>query len=168
MSKWAIIPGRIVSPLSATAGIFIICSSTYISCIIAQPCITNRCTIYIIGRVPITVSLDALDRDALIRILKEPKNSLIKQYTKLFELDGVGLEFTDDAVNAIADKALERKTGARGLRAIMEAVMLDLMYRIPSDKSISRCVIDKDIVEDNLKLDGDCVPEAYIEEKEAS
>lgn len=121
-----------------------------------------------IGRVPITVSLEALDRDALIRILKEPKNSLIKQYTKLFELDGVGLEFTDDAVNAIADKALERKTGARGLRAIMEVVMLDLMYRIPSDKSISRCVIDKDIVEDNLKLDGDCVPEAYIEEKEAS
>lgn len=121
-----------------------------------------------IGRVPITVSLEALDRDALIRILKEPKNSLIKQYTKLFELDGVGLEFTDDAVNAIADKALERKTGARGLRAIMEAVMLDLMYRIPSDKSISRCVIDKDTVEDNLKLDGDCVPEAYIEEKAAS
>lgn len=121
-----------------------------------------------IGRVPITVSLEALDRDALIRILKEPKNSLIKQYTKLFELDGVGLEFTDDAVNAIADKALERKTGARGLRAIMETVMLDLMYRIPSDKSISRCVIDKDIVEENLKLDGDCVPEAYIEEKAAS
>ena len=121
-----------------------------------------------IGRVPITVSLEALDRDALIRILKEPKNSLIKQYTKLFELDGVGLEFTDDAVNAIADKALERKTGARGLRAIMEAVMLDLMYRIPSDKSISRCVIDKDIVEENLKLDGECVPEAYIEEKAAS
>lgn len=114
-----------------------------------------------IGRVPITVSLEALDRDALIRILKEPKNSLIKQYTKLFELDGVGLEFTDDAVNAIADKALERKTGARGLRAIMEAVMLDLMYRIPSDKSISKCVIDKDTVEENLKLDGECVPEIY-------
>ena len=121
-----------------------------------------------IGRVPITVSLEALDRDALIRILKEPKNSLIKQYTKLFELDGVGLEFTDDAVNAIADKALERRTGARGLRAIMEAVMLDLMYRIPSDKSISKCVIDKDTVEENLKLDGECVPEAYIEEKAAS
>ena len=121
-----------------------------------------------IGRVPITVSLEALDRDALIRILKEPKNSLIKQYAKLFELDGVGLEFTDDAVNAIADKALERKTGARGLRAIMEAVMLDLMYRIPSDKSISKCVIDKDTVEDNLKLNGECVPEAYIEEKAAS
>ena len=106
-----------------------------------------------IGRVPITVSLDSLDRDALIRILKEPKNSLIKQYTKLFELDGVGLEFDEKAIEAIADKALERKTGARGLRAIMEAVMLDLMYRIPSDESISRCVIDKDLVEKNLALE---------------
>ena len=108
-----------------------------------------------IGRVPITVSLDMLDRDALIRILREPKNSLVKQYTKLFELDGVGLEFSDDAVEAIADKALERKTGARGLRAIMENVMLDLMYEIPSDDSISRCVIDKKIVEKNLLLDGE-------------
>ena len=106
-----------------------------------------------IGRVPITVSLDSLDRDALIRILQEPKNSLVKQYTKLFELDGVGLEFTDDAICAIADKALERKTGARGLRAIMEAVMLDLMYRIPSDESISRCVIDKELVEKNLQIE---------------
>lgn len=107
-----------------------------------------------IGRVPITVSLDSLDRDALIRILKEPKNSLVKQYTKLLELDGVGLEFEESAIEAIADKALERKTGARGLRAIMEAVMLDLMYRVPSDTSISRCVIDKELVERNLALDG--------------
>ena len=106
-----------------------------------------------IGRVPITVSLDSLDQDALIRILKEPKNSLLKQYTKLFELDGVGLEFTDDAIVAIADKALERKTGARGLRAIMETIMLDLMYRIPSDESISRCVIDKELVEKNLAIE---------------
>ena len=108
-----------------------------------------------IGRVPITVSLDMLDRDALIRILREPKNSLVKQYTKLFELDGVGLEFSDDAVEAIADKARERKTGARGLRAIMENVMLDLMYEIPSDDSISKCVIDREIVEKNLLLDGE-------------
>ena len=108
-----------------------------------------------IGRVPITVSLDMLDRDALIRILREPKNSLVKQYTKLFEIDGVGLEFSDDAVEAIADKALERKTGARGLRAIMENVMLDLMYEIPSDDSISKCVIDREIVEKNLLLDGE-------------
>ena len=101
-----------------------------------------------IGRVPITVSLDNLDKDALVRILKEPKNSLVKQYTKLFELDGVGLSFDEDAIGAIADKALERKTGARGLRAIMENVMLDLMYTIPSDDSISQCTITKEMVED--------------------
>ena len=117
------------------------------------------------GRVPITVSLESLDRKALIRILREPKNSLVKQYTKLLELDGVGLEFTDDAVNAIADKALERKTGARGLRAIMEAVMLDIMYKVPSDESISRYVIDKDIVEKNLALDGEEESHEYIEEQ---
>jgi ATP-dependent Clp protease ATP-binding subunit ClpX len=111
-----------------------------------------------IGRVPITVSLDSLDRDALIRILVEPKNSLVKQYTKLFELDGVGLEFDDSAIEAIADKALDRKTGARGLRAILENVMLDLMYTIPSDESISRCVITRELVEKNLA----------IEEEEAS
>lgn len=114
---------------------------------------------------PITVSLESLDRKALIRILREPKNSLVKQYTKLLELDGVGLEFTDDAVNAIADKALERKTGARGLRAIMEAVMLDIMYKVPSDESISRYVIDKDIVEKNLALDGEEESHEYIEEQ---
>ena len=111
-----------------------------------------------IGRVPITVSLDNLDRAALIRILKEPKNSLIKQYTKLFELDGVGLSFEEDAIERIADKALERKTGARGLRAIMEAVMLDLMYRIPSDDTISTCSITADLVEKNLALDGNTRP----------
>ena len=103
-----------------------------------------------IGRVPITVSLDNLDRDALVRILTEPKNSLVKQYTKLFELDGVGLTFEEDAIAAIADKALERKTGARGLRAIMENVMLDLMYTIPSDDSISNCAITKEMVEEKI------------------
>ena len=117
-----------------------------------------------IGRVPITVSLDSLDRDALVRILTEPKNSLVKQYAKLFELDGVGLEFNQEAIEAIADKALERKTGARGLRAIMETVMLDLMYRIPSDESISKCIIDKDTVEKNLLLDGEATPQ--IEKKD--
>ena len=104
-----------------------------------------------IGRVPITVSLDNLDRDALIRILQEPKNSLVKQYTKLFELDGVSLTFDEEAIGAIADKALERKTGARGLRAIMENVMLDMMYTIPSDDSISTCAITKDMVEEKLQ-----------------
>ena len=103
-----------------------------------------------IGRVPITVSLDNLDRDALVRILQEPKNSLVKQYTKLFELDEVELRFEPDAIEAIADKALERKTGARGLRAIMENVMLDLMYSIPSADDVSECVITKDMVEELL------------------
>ena len=116
-----------------------------------------------IGRVPITVSLDSLDKHALIRILQEPKNSLVKQYKALFELDGVGLEFDDSAIEAIADKALERKTGARGLRAIMESVMLDMMYTIPSDESISRCVIDKDTVEKNLTIEDIT---ARIEDKE--
>ncbi len=106
-----------------------------------------------IGRVPVTVSLDTLDRDALIRILKEPKNALTRQYEKLFELDGVKLAFDADALEAIADKALERKTGARGLRAIMEAVTLDLMYHIPSDESITECEITKDLVEEKLSIE---------------
>ena len=99
------------------------------------------------GRVPVTVSLEALDREDLIRILKEPKNSLLKQYEKLLELDGVELIFEDDALEAIADLSLSRKIGARGLRAIMESVMMDLMYRIPSDTSIRKCTITKAFVE---------------------
>lgn len=106
-----------------------------------------------IGRVPVTVSLDMLDKEALLRILQEPKNALTKQYQKLFELDGVALEFDREALEAIADKALERKTGARGLRAIMEAVTLDLMYHIPSDETISRCRITKDMVEEKLAIE---------------
>ena len=101
-----------------------------------------------IGRVPVNVPLDTLDKDALIRILKEPKNSLVKQYQKLFEIDGVALEFEDEALEAIAEKSLERKTGARGLRAIMEDIMMDLMYRIPSDENIIKCTITKKTVED--------------------
>ncbi len=102
-----------------------------------------------IGRVPVTVSLDLLDKEALVRIMKEPKNSLIKQYTKLFELDGVNLVFEDEAIESIADRALARKTGARGLRSIMESVMMDLMYTVPSDENIDECVITKDTVELN-------------------
>ena len=101
-----------------------------------------------IGRVPVNVALDTLDKDALIRILKEPKNSLVKQYQKLFEIDGVALKFDDDALEAIAEKALDRKTGARGLRAIMEETMMDLMYRIPSDETIKECRITRDMVEE--------------------
>ena len=100
-----------------------------------------------IGRVPVTVSLESLDRQALVRILREPKNSLVKQYKKLLDLDGVALNFTKDAIGMIADEALQKKTGARGLRAIMEAVMLDLMYHVPSDDSIKECVVDADMVD---------------------
>lgn len=100
-----------------------------------------------IGRVPVTVSLESLDRQALVRILREPKNSLVKQYKKLLDLDGVALNFTKDAIGMIADEALQRKTGARGLRAIMEVVMLDLMYHVPSDDSIKECVVDADMVD---------------------
>ena len=101
-----------------------------------------------IGRVPVSVTLDLLDEDALVQILSEPKNSICKQYKKLFEIDGVELEFEDDAVEAIAEKSLARKTGARGLRAIMEDTMMDLMYQIPSDESIVKCTITKETVED--------------------
>lgn len=100
-----------------------------------------------IGRVPVTVSLDSLDDDALVRILTEPKNAITKQYKKLFELDEVALEFTDEALLAIAKKSSERKTGARGLRAIMEEVMMDVMFLIPSDDAVSRCIITKEAVE---------------------
>ena len=99
-----------------------------------------------IGRVPITVSLNLLDEAALVRILTEPRNALIKQYRKLFEMDDVKLEFTDTAVKEVARQAVERKIGARGLRAIMEDVMTDVMYEIPSDPSIGICTINKEAV----------------------
>lgn len=100
-----------------------------------------------VGRVPINVSLEGLDKEALVRILREPKNALIKQYQRLFEMDDVGLFFEEDAIDAIAELALERKTGARGLRSIMENVMMDIMYRIPSDDTIKNVVITKGAVE---------------------
>ncbi|MBE3582537.1 MAG: ATP-dependent Clp protease ATP-binding subunit ClpX [Limnochordaceae bacterium] len=100
-----------------------------------------------IGRVPIVVSLDALDEEALVRILTEPKNALVKQYQKLFSLEDVELEVTEAAVRAIAQKALARKTGARGLRAIMEEIMLDTMFDLPTNKEVKRCVITPECVE---------------------
>ena len=99
-----------------------------------------------VGRLPVIVTLDALDEEALMRILTEPKNALTKQYEKLFELDGVGLEFQPDALRAVSEKALARNTGARGLRAILEEVMLEIMYDIPSRQDISKCVITKDCI----------------------
>lgn len=100
----------------------------------------------LVGRVPVTVSLEMLDKDALIRILKEPKNALVKQYQKMLELDGVSLEFDDEALEEIADVTLKRKTGARGLRAIMENVMMDIMYHAPSDDTLEKCRITRDVV----------------------
>jgi ATP-dependent Clp protease ATP-binding subunit ClpX len=99
-----------------------------------------------VGRLPIIVTLHALDEEALVKILKEPKNALVKQYQKLFEIDGVTLEFEDEALRLIAKQALERKTGARGLRAIMEELMLDVMFEIPSREDIEKCIITKDVV----------------------
>ena len=105
-----------------------------------------------IGRVPITVTLDGLDQEALVRILKEPKNALIKQYKKLFEFDEVKLGVEDEAALEIARLAFERKTGARGLRSIMEDVLMDVMYEIPSDDNIAECVLTKDVVDRNRLL----------------
>lgn len=99
-----------------------------------------------VGRVPITISLEGLDEDALVKILTEPKNALIKQYQKLFEMDEVELIFEEDAVRTIASLAMQRKTGARGLRSIIEGVMMDIMYRIPSDDTIATCIITKGAV----------------------
>lgn len=99
-----------------------------------------------VGRVPIVVTLEALDDSALIRILTEPKNALVRQYQKLFDMDGVMLEFTEEALRAVAEEATRRNTGARGLRAILEDIMLDVMYDIPSRVDVTKCVITRDVV----------------------
>ena len=100
-----------------------------------------------VGRLPVMVTLDNLDEPALVNILTEPKNSLVKQYQSLLEMDGVELEFEEDALKAIAHKAAERKTGARGLKAIIEEVMEDIMYEVPSMDKVERCVITEKVVE---------------------
>ncbi|MGI6547116.1 MAG: ATP-dependent Clp protease ATP-binding subunit ClpX [Bacillota bacterium] len=99
-----------------------------------------------VGRVPVIVSLDALDQEALERILLEPRNALVKQFKKMFDLDGIDLEFKDGAIRAIAEQALQRKTGARGLRSILEDIMLDVMYDIPSRGDVARCVVTEEVV----------------------
>ena len=99
-----------------------------------------------VGRLPIVVTLESLDQNALINILSQPKNALVKQYTKLFEMDNVELEFTEDALKAIADEAIARKTGARGLRSIVEDMMIEIMFDIPSDENISKIIIKEDTV----------------------
>jgi ATP-dependent Clp protease ATP-binding subunit ClpX len=103
-----------------------------------------------IGRLPVVGVVDQLDHSALTRILTEPRNALVKQYQRMFELDGVELEFTDDSISAVVDQALLRNTGARGLRAILEEVLLGVMYEMPSREDIARCIIDRDVVLDKV------------------
>ena len=105
----------------------------------------------LVGRIPVITALNGLDTDSLVRILTEPKNSLVKQYTKLFALDGVDIVFTDDALKAVAVMAKEQKTGARGLRGIMENLLTELMFETPSDNTIDRIVIDADVVNKKTK-----------------
>ncbi|HJQ05787.1 MAG TPA: AAA family ATPase, partial [Nocardioides sp.] len=104
-----------------------------------------------IGRLPMIASVNKLDRAALVEILTEPRNALVKQYQKLFELDGVELEFSEDAINAIADKALERKTGARGLRAIIEESLLYSMYDVPSRGDVEKVIVTREVVDEEAE-----------------
>jgi ATP-dependent Clp protease ATP-binding subunit ClpX len=104
----------------------------------------------IVGRLPVTVHLDELDEEALVRILQEPKNALVKQYQKMFELEGIGLTFDPAAIRAIASKTLDRNTGARGLRSIIETTMRDIMFEIPSHSDVREVVITKECIEDSV------------------
>jgi ATP-dependent Clp protease ATP-binding subunit ClpX len=99
-----------------------------------------------VGRLPVVATLAELDEDALVRILTEPKNAITKQYAKLFEMEGCELEFREDALRAVSRKAMERKTGARGLRTILEHVLLDTMYELPSMENVSKVVVDESVI----------------------
>ncbi len=101
-----------------------------------------------IGRIPVIATLEKLDEDALVQILTEPKNAIVKQYQKMLEMDGVELEFQEEALRKIAKKAIELKTGARGLRSIVEKIMLDVMYDLPSRDDIAKCIITPESVTD--------------------
>ncbi|OCC16371.1 ATP-dependent Clp protease ATP-binding subunit ClpX [Dissulfuribacter thermophilus] len=105
----------------------------------------------LVGRIPVVATLEELDEEALVRILQEPKNAIIKQFQKLFAMDGIDLNFTDGAIRAIAREALKRKTGARGLRAILEEAMLDLMYELPSMEGVKECIISEDVIENKAE-----------------
>jgi len=115
-----------------------------------------------VGRLPVIATLEELDKEALIQILTEPKNSLTKQYSKLFQMEGVEIDFRTDALEAVAQKALERKTGARGLRSIMESVLLETMYKIPSEKNVAKVVVDEPVIK------GESEPLLVYENTEAS
>ncbi|MBP1888987.1 ATP-dependent Clp protease ATP-binding subunit ClpX [Clostridium moniliforme] len=115
-----------------------------------------------VGRLPILVTLESLDKNALVKILCEPKNALIKQYKKLFELDNVDLEFTEKSLETIAEEAISRSTGARGLRAIIEEMMMDIMFEIPSDERITKVVITEDTIKNGAKPEVERLPEGEV------
>ena len=121
-----------------------------------------------VGRLPVMTTLSSLNENDLMRILTEPKNSLVKQYKKIFSMDGVELVFKNDALKTISDMALKRKTGARGLRSIMEEIMLEVMFDIPARKDIKKCVITKEVVESKINplLITDAENSDFIEDKE--
>jgi len=116
-----------------------------------------------VGRLPIIATMNELEQDDLVRILREPKNALIKQYQKLFEYDNIRLRFTEGAVTAIASEAIKRKSGARGLRSVMEEAMLDIMYEMPSAKNVKECVISEQVI-----LNGDYPVVLYEKEKKSA
>ena len=104
-----------------------------------------------VGRVPISISLDGLDEDALVKILTEPKNALVKQYQRMFSMDGVELTFTKEAIERVAKEAEERKTGARALRSIIEEAILDVMFELPSMDNVRKCIVDEEVIEKKAK-----------------
>ncbi|MGL4732626.1 MAG: AAA family ATPase, partial [Fusobacteriaceae bacterium] len=120
--------------------------------ILPEDLVKNGIIPELVGRLPIITTLEKLDEKALVRILKEPKNSIVKQYKKYLEMDGVELEFQDEALIKIAELALKRKIGARGLRAIIENVMLDIMYSIPSEKGVKKVIITEEAITDKTKI----------------
>ena len=115
-----------------------------------------------VGRLPIVVTLESLDKKALVKILCEPKNALVKQYKKLFELDNVDLEFTEKALDTIAEEAISRNTGARGLRAIIEEMMVDIMFDIPSDERITKVIITENTIKNGEKPEIHRLPEGEV------
>ena len=126
----------------------------------------------LVGRLPISVGLRSLDKEALVRVLTEPKNAFVRQYQSLFKMDGVELEFTQEALQAAADLAIERGTGARGLRAILEETLLDVMYELPTLSGVTRCVVDEESIRKTtgvhlVREDGEITPLPLWEQKSA-
>jgi ATP-dependent Clp protease ATP-binding subunit ClpX len=120
-----------------------------------------------IGRMPVQVTLDQLEAEDMVRIMKEPRNALVKQYEKFFAMDNIELEFTDEALKAIASKALERDTGARGLRSVVENTVLDIMYDLPSRPEIRKCIITKEVIDDNADPILE-IEDEHLEEEESA